>query len=166
MPEPNGLLAVARLLLATDPPPTGEALRRAASTAYYAVFHMVLRHGAERFMGPGAERSAGYRLLYRGFAHGRMKAVCEALDAARLSQPLQRQLGRSAMSQAMRDFASAFVALQEIRHRADYDPGAAFDLSDVEETVAMAEIAMSAFETAAAAERADVLALMLLNPRG
>jgi hypothetical protein len=59
--------------------------RRAVSTAYYAVFHHILAAAAARFMGPGTEASGGYRLLYRGFNHGRMKTVCTALTAPALS---------------------------------------------------------------------------------
>lgn len=141
-------------------------LRRAASTAYYALFHKVLRAGAKRFMGEGKEASPGYALLYRSFNHGRIKAVCESLNAATLNANLKRQLGRSAVSQDMRDFAYAFVALQEARHSADYDPVAVFLPSDVVALVGAADYAMAAFDRVAPNEQADVLALMPVNARG
>ena len=168
MPDPSDLLAVSRLLLSAGPPdPPSEAqLRRAVSTAYYALFHKVLRAGAERFMGPDKQQSAGYNLLYRGFNHGRMKSVCEALNVATLSKALQRQLGRTAVSQEMRDFVSAFSLLQEARHLADYDPSAGFVLSDSAALVEAADAAMTAFDQVMPDERADVLALLLVNVRG
>ena len=86
MPDPADLLQAARLLLTADPqPPTGDRLRRAVSTAYYALFHMVLASGARRFVGVENEGTAGYRLIYRALTHGRIKSVCASLDKNRLS---------------------------------------------------------------------------------
>ena len=68
MPDPAELLGVAKLLSVTGPaPPTDAQLRRAASTAYYAVFHAVLRAAADRFMGAGQASAPGDAILYRGF---------------------------------------------------------------------------------------------------
>lgn len=166
MLDPSDLLAVARVLSSAGTAPPSEAqLRRAVSTAYYALFHRILAAGAERFMGAGLERSAGYALLYRSFNHGRMKAVCESLSAATLTGTLRRQLGRTAVGQDTRDFADAFAALQEARHLADYDPRAVFWPSDAVELVQAADYAMAAFDRVASDERADILALMLVNAR-
>ncbi len=97
MPDPSDLLAVARFLLSADSSvPSSEArLRRAVSTACYALFHKTLNAGAERFMGAGRQKSAGYNLFYRGFNHGRMKSVCESLNVAILSKTLRQQPGRT-----------------------------------------------------------------------
>ena len=58
VPSPTDLLAVARLLVdASIQPPRGDArLRRAVSTAYYALFHKVAEAAAQRFMGPVKEK--------------------------------------------------------------------------------------------------------------
>ncbi len=143
MPDPSALLAVARLLLSAEPesPASDARLRRAVSTAYYALFHKVLQSGAECFMGPGKQRTAGYSLLYRSFNHGRMRSVCESLDVQTLSKNLQKQLGRTAVRHDMRDFAGAFVALQDERHVADYDPGRRFHPLDSEGLVYVAQFA-------------------------
>jgi hypothetical protein len=163
---PSELLGLARLLVARGSnPPTEAQLRRAASTAYYAVFHTGARAGASRFMGAGAEAGAGFAVLYRGFNHGRMKSVCRALDVPRLASNLQRQLGRTAASQHLREFARLFVALQEARHRADYDPQVPLGHADAMELVNRAEFAIQAFDRVPNDERADVLALMLANAR-
>ncbi len=159
MPDPSELLAVARLLAATDAieAPSEEQLRRAVSTAYYALFHGILRAGADRFVGEENENRPGYALIYRSFSHRRMKAVCAALDVARLNPSLQRQLGVAAVSRDMRDFASEFVALQDARNRADYDPQARFLRPDTIRVVDQAELALRLFERTTADERADVL---------
>lgn len=165
MPDPAGLLAAARLLLSAAPAEDAQ-LRRAVSTAYYALFHKVAQAAAERFMGTGMQEMAGYGLIYRSFNHGRMKAVCVSLDVKALSRPVAQQLGRSGVSGSMRAFASAFVNLQEQRHLADYDPTAMFAPADAQFLVDAAKAAITAFDQAPPDERADVLALMLANPRG
>lgn len=117
-------------------------------------------------MGLGTEGTAGHSLIYRGFNHGRMKQACASMAVKALSDPVSRQLGRASVSGFMRAFASAFVNLQEQRHLADYDPAATFTVADAQSLVDAAEAAMTAFDQAPVDERADVLALMLANPRG
>jgi hypothetical protein len=53
LPDPSDLLDAARVLMhsASSLPLTEARMRRAVSTAYYAVFHKVLQAGAEHFMG-------------------------------------------------------------------------------------------------------------------
>ncbi len=167
MPDAADLLATARLLLSAGAanPPSEAQLRRAVSTAYYAVFHKVVQAGAGRLMGSGSQGTAGYGLIYRSFNHGRMKSVCESLNVTRLSKTLQQQLGRTAVSPEMRSFAVAFTTLQEARHFADYDPSIRFILSDATGFVEEAEAAMATFDAITPGEKADILALMLANPR-
>jgi len=117
-------------------------------------------------MGADARHSAGYRLLYRSFNHGRMKDVCKSLDVPFLKETLRQQFGRSAVSQGMREFANDFVTLQDARHRADYDLFAAFGLSESTAFIDLAENAMTGFDRVSPDEKADVLALMLSNVRG
>jgi uncharacterized protein (UPF0332 family) len=165
--DPADLLAVARHL--ADPgaalPLSDARLRRAVSTAYYAVFHKVLRAASQRFMGPDQEHSAGYVLLYRGFDHKHMKTVCEALQVSTLKDKYKHHLRKSAVSQDMRDFAGIFPAPRDLRHRADYDPAAEFQPSDVLSIVDSAAVAMDAFDRVAPDEQADVLTLLLVGAR-
>ena len=166
MPDAADLLATALLLSAGATNPPSEAqLRRAVSTAYYAVFHKVVQAGAERLIGSGSQGTAGYGLIYRSFNHGRLKSVCESLSVARLSKTLQQQLGRTAVSLEMRGFAAAFATLQEARHFADYDPSIRFILSDATDFVEEAGAAMAIFDAITPGEKADILAQMLANPR-
>lgn len=167
MPDPVDLLVVARVLAAADAPlaPSDAQIRRAISTAYYALFHLLLRAGAQRFMGQGTEARPGYALIYRGFTHSRAKSVCAQLQKGRLNDTLQRQLGRQTISQDMQDFAAGVVALQELREAADYDPQAAFHHSDAIGAVEAAHLALVAFERTSSEEQTDVLALMLVSSR-
>ena len=167
MADPSELLAAARLLLGGEGgnPPTDAHLRRAVSTAYYAVFHYILRAAADRFMGRGEAASAGYALLYRSFDHRHMKTVCGALRAPTLRERFRRHLGRASVRQEVREFAAAFEELQDARHTADYDPVASFVLSDVMALIEAAVTAMHAFDQVAPEEKSDVLALLMVRAR-
>lgn len=168
MPNPVELLHLARSLstqTATFRPNDAE-LRRAVSTAYYALFHKVVAAAAERFIGPRHQNSAGFGIIYRGFQHRDIKSVCEALQVSTLKEKYQRVLQRISVSQDIKDFASAFPTLQEARHLADYDPMIQFFVSDVASLVDAAEVAMDAFDRAAGDEKADILALMMVGARG
>jgi len=165
MPDPAELLAVSRQLLTSLPQPNDAQLRRAVSTVYYAVFHKILREAAGRFMGPGSEGSAGYSLLYRSFDHGHMKTICEHLNVPNMRKAMQTNLHRTAVSAETRNFASAFLVLQEQRHRADYNPRAAYEASEVSNLIDLAEIAIRAFDNAPPDEQADILALLMVRPR-
>jgi hypothetical protein len=164
--DPDGLLAVARLLLdETTAPVTDAGIRRAVSTAYYALFHTILRAAADRFAGTGHETSAAFGLIYRSFDHRQMADVCKRLRASTLSDAMKRPLRRDAVSQDIRDFASAFAAMQDACHLADYDPAAVFEPSDAGNLIEAAENAIAAFGRAESAEQADILALLMVKPR-
>ncbi len=167
MPDPADLLGVARELAGAsgDPSRTEAHLRRAVSTAYYALFHKILRAAAERFIGADQQDSAGYALIYRSFEHRRMKEVCEALDVPILREKLRASLGRSMVSQDTRDFANAFGDLQEYRHLADYHPSRPFGFSEVSSLIDRAAVAMEAFDRIAPQEQADILALLMVGAR-
>lgn len=86
--------------------PTQANLRRAVSTAYYAVFHSLARTAADVLI--GTKRSAAWHQVYRALEHGRASSAC---------------INKRAMQgfpSAIHDFADTFVALQEMRHQADY----------------------------------------------
>lgn len=165
MPDPAELLAVARLLCGTGPA-TDAQLRRAVSTAYYAVFHKVAEAAAQRFVGAAVGSSGAYALLYRAFEHTHMRQTCDALCGSTLAPRHRAALGRPAVSQDVRDFAGAFAELQVARHQADYDPTAAFAVSDAASLVDAAEVAMQAFDRIAPDEGTDLLALLMVRVRG
>ncbi len=71
----DDLLEQAEFLANRDPlSPKQASLRRAVSTAYYALFHLLIDEAV------GNWRVARQRgVLARTFDHGKMKSVCEAL---------------------------------------------------------------------------------------
>lgn len=167
MLDPSELLAVARLLLiaGAPSPPSQAQLRRAVSTAYYALFHTILRTAGERFAGSDQEHSGAYAILYRSFDHGHMSKACEDLQASTLKDRIKGALRRDLLSQDTRDFAGIFQALQDARHRADYDPTVRFLPSEVASRIDAAEVAIEAFNRILADEQADVLALLMVRTR-
>jgi hypothetical protein len=167
LPESSELIAVARALAdgSIGGPRTDAHLRRAISTAYYAVYHKVTRAAAERFMGAGRQTTAGYSVLYRSFDHRHMREMCERLSAPTLKDRYRRLFGRDALSQEARDFTAAFAPLQDARHLADYDPEIRFLASDVVSMVDAADVAMAAFDAIDPTEQADILALLMVPTR-
>lgn len=167
MPRPPELLRVARSLVepsgAEDP--TDAALRRTVSTAYYALFHTVLRAAAAHFMGAGREDTAGFALLYRGFDHRRMRVAAEEIAKETPKREYRESLRGRLLSQDMRDFATEFGTLQAFRHLADYDPSVVFNHLDASALVDAAGAAIAAFHRTTEGEQADVLALMLVGTR-
>src|SRR6266496_5682267 len=112
MPLHDDLLSLARHLVDRNPGAPVEAdLRRAVSTAYYALFHLLVHESTMRLIAVAGMRSR----VGRAFDHGVMKTVCKdytSLTVNPAGQPVPQQI---------RDIASAFVELQEARHRADYN---------------------------------------------
>jgi hypothetical protein len=167
MPDPSDLLSAARTLcdMSGAGAPTDAHFRRAVSTAYYALFHKIVRSAAERFMGPGQEDTAAFSFLYRAFDHKGMKVTCEALQSSTLSRTYQNHLHRTDVSAEMRDFAGILPNLQAARHKADYDPSVQFFPSDAAALIDSAELAIQAFDRIPPGERTDILALMMVGAR-
>lgn len=164
MLDPTELLAVARELSA--PQASQAALRRAVSTAYYALFHSILRQAAGRFAGHrGGSPAPAYSIIYRAFEHGQMRSTFEKLNAPRLPEGIARLLGRTELSDNTRSLAERFVALQIERQRADYDPGGIFHATHVNTLVDSAETAIAAIGGIDDTELADVLALLMVKSR-
>ncbi|KQP41429.1 hypothetical protein ASF49_16775 [Methylobacterium sp. Leaf104] len=133
------------------------------STAYYALFHALLRRAADEFAGSGHRDAAHYALLYRAFTHGRMKQVCEEIDKPNLRAGYREKLQRTAVSVPIRYLATAFVELQEARHQADYDPQATMSDADAQRACGLAAFGMTMLAGADPAELRDVLSLMMFD---
>lgn len=136
---PSALLTTAQRLaqVGTSQPgrPARSDLRRATSTAYYALFAQITRHGALDTL-PVADEDAIARLA-RWFTHTGIKKVCDwvvvadrthgsaAVQIPKASAEgvatLQAAWASSGPPPDLVTVATSFVELQEARHRADYD---------------------------------------------
>ncbi|WP_200241780.1 hypothetical protein [Thiohalocapsa halophila] len=129
-------------------------LKRADSTAYYAMFHTLARDCADRFIGTGQTRStAAWRQVYRALGHGFAKQSCS-------------QVTKLGFPSNIVHFADTFARLQHDRHRADYnDPDAQLNRADVLLMMREADRAISARNRVSLSHRKTFAALVLLKNR-
>lgn len=145
MPLHDDLLTLARHLVDRNPGAPIEAdLRRGVSTAYYALFHLLVDEATNQLAGTAALRSR----LSRAFGHNVMKQVCQ--EYAKLSAGPSGEYTMSTgdiIPSKLRDVTAAFVALQELRHKADYDVGTAITHLQAETELIRAETAFLDWST-------------------
>ena len=151
--SPHDLIEVARALAEPGHAPSTQArMRRAVSTAYYALFHCLAASAADLFI--GTARSPAWHRTYRALEHGRARNACRQAQTMR-EFPVE-----------IRDFAEAFVALQKARQEADYALNTpAYQRSDVRDQIASAELAIRQFGQAAVDARRSLVAHVLFRQR-
>jgi hypothetical protein len=115
-------------------------VRRAVSSAYYALFHLLIRDAVLNW------KHADHRVrLARSFDHKRMKDASTAILKEMGNIPIQSTTGADVEQRAARfrlsTVAQAFVDLQQARHKADYDVGEPFGPVDAAVDVAQARLA-------------------------
>ena len=147
------LLATARRLAkATSSKPKQADLRRAISTAYYALFYALAADAANLLVGGKADAlRSGWAQAYRALDHGAAKNACARIQAPGFPQPICA-------------LAEAFAFLQQQRHDADYDPLPRFTRADALEAIVLAETTMAGLKSCQTKDR-RALAVMLLMKR-
>lgn len=125
--KPEWLLRLARELAgegAGRGQPRNTNLRRAVSSAYYAVFHAIALAVAQKAL-PSASESErqGY---VRYVAHAAIKQACGWIAGDSPPRHLESVVLRLPTNRRLSLVAAAFVALQEQRELADYDHTADF----------------------------------------
>ena len=147
-------IATARRL--AEPPGRGRPretdLRRAISTAYYALFHCLATCCANTLVGgPGSNRNIrAWNRMYRSLDHGVARRRCEHRDII-------------AFPMAIQDFASEFADTQDMRHTADYAPDAEFRRSDVIRDIARIERVIDDFNALNISDRRAFAVHVLFN---
>ena len=126
-------------------------LRRAVSTAYYAVFHCLAAMAADLLM--GRPRDEAWHQVYRALEHGRARNACENKRAMAAFPP------------EVRAFADAFVDLQKARHQADYTPHGRYNQLDALAAIDRAEEAIEAIGRVDARCRRSFAAHVLFRQR-
>ena len=117
------LLAQADFLARKEPEnPRDASLRRAVSAAYYALFHRLVDDTCRLLLG-GSSRTIGLRaVLARGFNHSAMKKASQAFETGRPPASIVTVIPDLQVSAELKTIAATFVASQEARHEADYNP--------------------------------------------
>lgn len=149
MSHSTDLLEQAVALRDLDPRRPKQAnLRRAISSAYYAVFHQLIEDAVALLL---PARLAELRVqVGRKFVHSTMKKVAQA--AAKLPNKNLATVG------------SSFIALQDARHEADYDFSRSFTKWEATEYIEKAREAMKHWEAArTTAEGEQCMVELLLN---
>jgi uncharacterized protein (UPF0332 family) len=122
-------------------------LRRAVSTAYYALFHGLAETAADRLVGatPPARRSLAWsRVLNHTSAKKAWVRAEQFSDSADLLL-----------------FTSTFPELQDLRHQADYDPNVRFQHNFVVTRIDEASQALAALQSVPRAQQVDFVTLAL-----
>ena len=135
--------------------PRQSDLRRAISSAYYALFHGLAEVTADRLVGatPTARQSTAWCRVYRDLNHNEVKKACRsAWQIGGINDLLV--------------FASSCLGLQELWHQADYDPNARFKHSFVVDRVNEAEETLAALQRVPKLEQLDFITLALGMTRG
>jgi hypothetical protein len=118
MSYPNDLLQQAKELASIDPQrPKQVNLRRAVSSAYYAIFHLLIEELASLYVSDSI-LSARIR---RSCDHGKMKDASEKIVKGMFPRLLGFSQSPNPAPPELIQVAKAFVDLQTARHEADYD---------------------------------------------
>jgi|SRR5271168_950959 len=134
--------------------PKQASLRRAVSTAYYALFHLLIDEAVGNW-GVTRQRST----LARVFEHRRMKDVCEDITRMFYSS------GQPASGAQLKNVAYAFVELQEKRHIADYDNSFVWFRTDAIATVDLGTSAFHDWRAIRTEDSAQDFLLQLFLPK-
>lgn len=136
--------------------PSQADLRKATSTGYYALFHCLARNAADLFVGsqPADRHEEAWRLVYRALDHGPAHNACR--DKAIMGQ----------FSTEISVLAEQFVLMQAKRNKADYDPFAYFEESQVIQDLDDAATAIANFESAPEPDKRAFAAHVLFRRRG
>jgi len=140
----SDLLSQARTLVTKESTrPKQASLRRAVSTAYYALFHLLTEDAAKTMFG-GRDAVDLRFVVRRAFEHGTMKKAAKGFRAGNLAEPWKHLL--DAPSSELKRVANAFFELQEARHQADYDVGHSLTRAEAVALVDQAEIATASWK--------------------
>ena len=149
----RGLIETARRLAQSGvAQPTQADLRRAVSTAYYALFHCLAGTAADLLTGasPG---SPEWHQVYRALEHGKARSACQQQGVMR------------AFPMEIRDFADTFIDLQKARQQADYAHEGEYSKRAVLAIINTAEDAIVEFEQTDARHRRSFAVHVLFKRR-
>lgn len=111
--------------------PRQAGLHRAVSSAYYALFHMLISEATSRLVAVPALRNR----FARAFERADMKRASQAFVNPQANQ-LAALTGGLPVPPNLQQVAETFVELQERRHDADYNVARSFTRSEVADLVA------------------------------
>jgi hypothetical protein len=153
--QPKGYLDLAfELVRFNKGKPKQIILRRAVSTAYYAMFHTLARCCADGLIGSSkTDRSSNAWLqVYRALEHGFAVAQCRNARLRDFPKDIQ-------------DFANLFATMQVKRHKADYNPFGRLAKSEVLSDLEQVKAAMLAFDNTSLKDKKAFSTFILFKTR-
>lgn len=157
--QADGLIAAARGR------PRQADLRRAISSAYYAVFHAVITAAADEFVGAVQRGTREHALTMRSIDHRTIKACCLEIVKTSPTRAYLPYLPGGGFSAPVLGFANVFPDLQDQRHGADYDSLSSYVTADARTMIATARGAISSLVAAPPADRRAFLFMILFPPK-
>jgi uncharacterized protein (UPF0332 family) len=149
------LLEQARRLAAE---PAQADLRRAISAAYYGLFHFFLTSAADMIVGADKRDTPYYSLVYRSVEHRRVRVLADYLKG---SKPDDLPMAPTGGFGAIAEVARVAGNLQELRHKADYDPEYTCDATEAN----LAIVAAQEFEASTQDQQRAFSMLLLFKSR-
>jgi hypothetical protein len=164
-PSPDRLVESARKLVRREErgKPRQTDLRRAVSTAYYALFHELSSACANCLVVRKAQARTrrAWAQAYRALQHRRVKEVCTAGGNGRVEKAFRKS------PDELQAFGQAFVDLQKKREEADYDPLAPrLTISEVQDIIDQAEQTIKDFRAADLADKRAFCSFVVFDLRG
>lgn len=173
--SPSGLIAVARALCATaaakpeaEEPEIDALVRRAISTAYYALFHKVCGLVATKLVprdmsgGRSILWARAYRTLDHQTALNTAKRVVKSTSRPTLGHKDHSPSQPAPDDEGLLHFCETFILLFEARQSADYNPDEWFSRDDAMVMIEQAAQAIANWESPAMSTQADRLVAELL----
>jgi uncharacterized protein (UPF0332 family) len=148
------VIVTARKLANASPGKPRQAdLRRAISTAYYALFHAMAKDVADMFVGVGTDRpDKAWSQTFRSLQHSDARIACDAIKKLNFAATIEV-------------CAEAFVNLQKQRHDADYDPDVRYNRVDALYAIHVADDAIRNLMSSSKKDRRAFAVLLLLKKR-
>lgn len=128
----SALMATAEKLLTGKI--TDADIKRAVSTVYYAMFHHLCERHCDLLVADKTLGAARYQ-AYRSVDHGLARSAC-----------IECRLPHKGFPKGVLLYADAFARLQDLRHKADYDPMAAFNIYQANALIVDCQNAIAAFD--------------------
>jgi hypothetical protein len=136
MPFAEDLLEQAQHLARRDrTKPKQASRRRAISTAYYSLFHLLVSEAVDNWKKP-YQRT----ILARAFDHSRMKNASQQVVSRKFEGPPAPAVAH------LKRVADAFYRLQELRHLAEYDNDVKWSRTAALKAVELASAAFEAWQ--------------------
>jgi uncharacterized protein (UPF0332 family) len=150
------LLFLAKAIVAfDDAEPSQAALRRSVSTAYYALFHLLISEATRNWERPEHRSELG-----RVFDHGKMKNASiqkrAAVERGRKSDPV---------SASLFEVTNTFVNMQQRRNLADYSTAEHWDRTDALDYIAEVAAAFESWKSIREEPIAQAYLVSLLGAR-